>query len=65
MMRTPAVITGVGPTRHTPRPAQVAIAAALLAIHDAELDVNRMCESMLEPLCGPIRVVIRPLPIAP
>jgi 3-oxoacyl-[acyl-carrier-protein] synthase II len=32
--------------RHTPRPAQMALAAALLAIHDAELDVNRMSESM-------------------
>ena len=32
--------------RHTPRPSQMALAAALLALHDAELDVNLMSESM-------------------
>jgi len=32
--------------RHTPRPSQMALAAALLALHDAEMDVNLMSESM-------------------
>ena len=40
------VESGRALARHTPRPAQMALAAALLALHDAELDVNLMSESM-------------------